>query len=108
MGAFAAVWQSHIGVLSFLPAVLPTQVIECVPTQHITNLLDTFSGNLVSLSHHPFGCRVMQRILEHCTDQARYDSFMAEILKVLVRFHRFHMLSFAQHVYSGPHPIQTW
>jgi pumilio RNA-binding family len=58
------------------------QVIECVPTQHITNLLDTFSGNLVSLSHHPFGCRVMQRILEHCSDQARYDSFMAEILKV--------------------------
>jgi pumilio RNA-binding family len=57
-------------------------VIECVPTQHITGLLDTFSGNLVSLSHHPFGCRVMQRILEHCSDQARYDSFMGEILKV--------------------------
>lgn len=57
-------------------------MIECVPTQHITNLLDTFSGNLVSLSHHPFGCRVMQRILEHCSDQARYDTFMAEILKV--------------------------
>jgi pumilio RNA-binding family len=59
-------------------------VIECVPTQHITGLLDTFSGNLVSLSHHPFGCRVMQRILEHCSDQARYDSFMGEILKVRV------------------------
>lgn len=53
-----------------------------MPTHHITNLLDTFSGNLVSLSHHPFGCRVMQRILEHCSDQERYDSFMAEILKV--------------------------
>jgi hypothetical protein len=60
----------------------PLQVIECVPTEHITNLLDTFSGNLVSLSQHPFGCRVMQRILEHCTDQARYNVFMTEILKV--------------------------
>jgi hypothetical protein len=57
-------------------------VIECVPTEHITNLLDTFSGNLVSLSQHPFGCRVMQRILEHCTDPARYNVFMTEILKV--------------------------
>jgi hypothetical protein len=53
-----------------------------VPTEHITNLLDTFSGNLVSLSQHPFGCRVMQRILEHCTDPARYNVFMTEILKV--------------------------
>jgi hypothetical protein len=25
---------------------------------------------------------VMQRILEHCTDQARYNVFMTEILKV--------------------------
>jgi hypothetical protein len=62
--------------------LLALQVIECVPTEHITNLLDTFSGNLVSLSQHPFGCRVMQRILEHCTDQARYNVFMTEILKV--------------------------
>lgn len=58
------------------------KVIECVPTEHITNLLDTFSGNLVSLSQHPFGCRVMQRILEHCSDEQRYNTFMAEILKV--------------------------
>jgi hypothetical protein len=58
------------------------QVIECVPTEHITNLLDTFIGNLVSLSQHPFGCRVMQRILEHCSDPARYNVFMTEILKV--------------------------
>jgi pumilio RNA-binding family len=68
--------------------LLLPQVIECVPTQHITNLLDTFSGNLVSLSHHPFGCRVMQRILEHCSDQGRYDNFMSEILKVGHELHR--------------------
>jgi pumilio RNA-binding family len=53
-----------------------------VPTEHITGLLDTFGGNLVSLSQHPFGCRVMQRILEHCSDQGRYDALMREILLV--------------------------
>lgn len=62
----------------------PLQVIECVPTEHITNLLDTFAGNLVSLSQHPFGCRVMQRILEHCADPGRYNVFMTEILKVRI------------------------
>lgn len=47
------------------------KVIECVPTSRITALLDNFTGCVVQLSSHPFGCRIIQRILEHCKDKDR-------------------------------------
>mmetsp|Transcript_7720 Transcript_7720/g.14561 ORF Transcript_7720/g.14561 Transcript_7720/m.14561 type:complete len:598 (-) Transcript_7720:113-1906(-) len=34
-------------------------------------ILDCVTTNVVSLSCHPFGCRVMQRILEHCIESQR-------------------------------------
>lgn len=34
-------------------------------------ILDCVTKNVVSLSCHPFGCRVMQRILEHCIESQR-------------------------------------
>jgi len=34
-------------------------------------ILDCVMNNIVSLSCHPFGCRVMQRILEHCVESQR-------------------------------------
>jgi pumilio RNA-binding family len=34
-------------------------------------ILDCAVKNIVSLSCHPFGCRVMQRILEHCVDSQK-------------------------------------
>lgn len=40
------------------------KIIECVPSPHIVTMLDTFIGQVVPLSTHPFGCRVVQRILE--------------------------------------------
>jgi hypothetical protein len=42
-------------------------------------MLDTFNGQIVSLSMHSFGCRVVQRILEHCGGTPRYDSVMGEV-----------------------------
>ncbi len=47
------------------------KIIECVPTVRISALLDNFLPCVVQLSSHPFGCRVMQRILEHCNDDVR-------------------------------------
>jgi hypothetical protein len=35
-------------------------------------ILDCVVKNIVSLSCHPFGCRVMQRILEHCVDSQKF------------------------------------
>lgn len=56
--------------------------IECVPSEHLATMLDTFNGQIVSLSMHSFGCRVVQRILEHCGGTPRYDSVMAEVMTV--------------------------
>lgn len=30
-------------------------------------MISSFSGQVYTLSTHPYGCRVIQRILEHCT-----------------------------------------
>ncbi|KAI8467655.1 MAG: armadillo-type protein [Monoraphidium minutum] len=59
--------------------------IECVPSEHITTMLDTFTGQIVSLSMHSFGCRVVQRILEHCGGTPRYDSVMGEVQTAIVQ-----------------------
>ncbi|NXE06356.1 PUM2 protein, partial [Lophotis ruficrista] len=42
--------------------------IECVQPQSLQFIIDAFKGQVVFvLSTHPYGCRVIQRILEHCT-----------------------------------------
>jgi hypothetical protein len=60
------------------------KIIECVPTRHIGHLLDAVIGQLVPLAVHSFGCRVVQRILEHCDDPSRHEVVMREILGVSV------------------------
>eukprot|EP00798_Chlamydomonas_sp_ICE-L_P024818 gene24818-10468_t len=57
------------------------KIIECVPTVHIQPLLDNLLQCVVQLSSHPFGCRVIQRILEHCQDKAKRGVVMDEIFK---------------------------
>jgi pumilio RNA-binding family len=47
------------------------KVIECVPTHRIAPLIDNFLSCVVPLSTHPFGCRIVQRVLEHCSDAKR-------------------------------------
>ena len=34
--------------------------IECVPEKHIQFIVSTFFGQVVNLSTHPYGCRVIQ------------------------------------------------
>uniref|UniRef100_A0A7R9YUU0 PUM-HD domain-containing protein n=1 Tax=Chlamydomonas euryale TaxID=1486919 RepID=A0A7R9YUU0_9CHLO len=57
------------------------KVIECVPTPRITHILDAFLACILPLSGHPFGCRIVQRILEHCKDPMRRGAALDEILK---------------------------
>jgi pumilio RNA-binding family len=40
--------------------------IECVPPNLIQFIVDGFAGKVLTLASHPYGCRVIQRILEHC------------------------------------------
>jgi len=41
------------------------KVIEQVPPQYTQFIVDTFINKVYSLATHPYGCRVIQRILEH-------------------------------------------
>ncbi|GFR45859.1 hypothetical protein Agub_g7310 [Astrephomene gubernaculifera] len=59
--------------------------IECVPAARIRGLLDNFLMCVVPLSTHPFGCRIIQRILEHVSDQQRRAAVMADILASAVQ-----------------------
>ncbi|CAI9770860.1 unnamed protein product [Fraxinus pennsylvanica] len=54
--------------------------IECVPEEHIQFIVSTFFDQVVTLSTHPYGCRVIQRVLEHCKDPMTQDKVMEEIL----------------------------
>ncbi|KAI3450355.1 hypothetical protein Pfo_007020 [Paulownia fortunei] len=54
--------------------------IECVPEEHIQFIVSTFFDQVVTLSTHPYGCRVIQRVLEHCKDEKTQSKVMEEIL----------------------------
>ena len=84
--------------------------IECVPENHIQFIITTFYDQVVTLSTHPYGCRViqvsnkntknccnfcdfvfkkskiiiifgdLQRVLEHCEDPKTQSKVMDEIL----------------------------
>ena len=43
--------------------------IETVSSPQIQFIIDSFSGQVYSLATHPYGCRVIQRILEYCQEQ---------------------------------------
>ncbi|CAM8972798.1 unnamed protein product [Rhodiola kirilowii] len=55
--------------------------IECVPEDAIHFIILTFYDQVVTLSTHPYGCRVIQRILEHCHDPKTLSIMMDEILR---------------------------
>ncbi|KAM1819729.1 hypothetical protein ACFX15_001292 [Malus domestica] len=55
--------------------------IECVPEDAIQFVVSTFYDQVVTLSTHPYGCRVIQRVLEHCRDPKTQQIMMDEILQ---------------------------
>ncbi|KAJ8503721.1 hypothetical protein OPV22_004607 [Ensete ventricosum] len=55
--------------------------IECVPQDAIQFIISTFYDQVVSLSTHPYGCRVIQRVLEYCDDIKTQQIVMGEILQ---------------------------
>ena len=56
--------------------------IECIPSDLIPFIIDPFLSNVIPLSTHSFGCRVIQRILEHCDDVEKRSRVVQEIIKV--------------------------
>ncbi|KAL8539075.1 hypothetical protein ACS0TY_000898 [Phlomoides rotata] len=55
--------------------------IECVPEAAIHFIIHTFYDQVVTLSTHPYGCRVIQRVLEHCRNPQTQSVVMTEIFQ---------------------------
>ncbi|XP_009334572.2 pumilio homolog 6, chloroplastic-like [Pyrus x bretschneideri] len=55
--------------------------IESIPTEKIGFIISAFRGQVPTLSIHPYGCRVIQRVLEHCTDELQCQFIVDEILE---------------------------
>ena len=47
------------------------KAIERVAPEHIEFIVNGFTGQIQMLSVHPYGCRVIQRMLEHCVEPTR-------------------------------------
>ncbi|XP_022716414.1 pumilio homolog 5 isoform X2 [Durio zibethinus] len=54
--------------------------IERVPTDRIGFIISAFRGQVATLSTHPYGCRVIQRVLENCSDKLQSQCIVDEIL----------------------------
>ncbi|KAL3598059.1 hypothetical protein D5086_005977 [Populus alba] len=55
--------------------------IESVPAEKIGFIFSAFCGEVATLSMHPYGCRVIQRVLEHCAYELQCDFIVDEILE---------------------------
>ena len=47
------------------------KAIERIPAEHIQFVINAFTGQVHGLATHSYGCRVVQRMLEHCQEPAR-------------------------------------
>jgi mRNA-binding protein PUF3 len=54
------------------------KAIERVPMEHIGFIIDNFTNKVGELAIHSYGCRVIQRVLEHC-DEPSKRSVLAEL-----------------------------
>ncbi|KAL2130964.1 hypothetical protein VTI74DRAFT_5709 [Chaetomium olivicolor] len=57
-----------------------SQIIAVVPRQHIDFIMDCLKTRVQQLSCHQYACRVIQRALEHGTDEDKAE-FMREVHK---------------------------
>lgn len=91
-------------------------------------IIDSFKGKIKELSSHPFGCRVIQRILEHCSNphksivleelrqccadlvQDCYGNYVIQFImqhgweadrQVLIKEVQAHLLDFSQHKFAS-------
>jgi len=55
--------------------------IECISQDKIHFIISAFFDQIVALSTHPYGCRVIQRVLEHCKEDKIQSIMMDEILQ---------------------------
>lgn len=54
------------------------KIIELVPRQYIDFIMNALRGHVIALSSHNYGCRVVQRMMEHGTETDK-SSIMDEL-----------------------------
>jgi len=59
------------------------EITERIPPHLIQFIVDAFTGQVYALSTHPYGCRVIQRILEHCTE-AQTAPILEELMRTTI------------------------
>jgi len=57
------------------------KAIERVPAEQVQFIIDAFHGQVYNLATHPYGCRVIQRIFEHCTESQSVCYFFIIFLR---------------------------
>uniref|UniRef100_A0A0E0DBL4 PUM-HD domain-containing protein n=1 Tax=Oryza meridionalis TaxID=40149 RepID=A0A0E0DBL4_9ORYZ len=55
--------------------------LQCVPPKYIKLIHASFYGKAMVLSTHPYGCRVIQRVLGWCDDPEILKGLMSEIVE---------------------------
>jgi len=63
--------QKCIEIVSKVAREAPTPDLQEYLSSKIQFIMDTFKGRVKELSSHPYGCRVVQRILEHCNNDQK-------------------------------------
>jgi mRNA-binding protein PUF3 len=51
------------------------KAIQCLDARRVQFILDSIDGQVGGLANHPYGCRVIQRVLETCVDPAKRRIF---------------------------------
>ena len=47
------------------------KAIQRIPAENISFIINAFTNQVQHLATHPYGCRVVQRMLEHCQDPVK-------------------------------------
>lgn len=80
--------------------------IEVAPDQ-VGFLIDLFNGKVRTLSAHPYGCRVIQRVLEYC-NPAHTEPILSEVLRNASHLTRDQYGNYViQHVLNRENPAQV-
>jgi len=62
------------------------KAIERIPGEHIQFIVDAHRGQVAKMSTHQYGCRVVQRMLEHCQPKAKrviLDELLEHVLPLI-------------------------
>jgi mRNA-binding protein PUF3 len=51
------------------------KAIQCLDSRRVQFILDAIDGQIGALANHPYGCRVIQRVLETCVEPAKRRIF---------------------------------